>query len=281
MFRRRSVRILSVFLAVLGGAAMGPLATPASAANDYPWQDARAYSSGSLSPLRFAYRNCTDFAAWRLNVQMGRTSMPWAFTWSSLAFPNGDGNARGWKQGAINSGYRVDSTPAVGAVAWWAASGSRSSYGHVGIVTKVNSNGSVDIEAYNGLTEVFAPETGVNADAYLHIADAPNDRIAYIASTGQLYFKGALHASPVLVTNAAKAVDIDGGRIAYIASTGQLYFKGSLHASPVLVTDAATAVDIQGDSIAYIASTGQLYFKGSLHASPVLVTNASRVIRIA
>ncbi|MGH2542757.1 MAG: CHAP domain-containing protein, partial [Ardenticatenaceae bacterium] len=68
-------------------------------------------------------------------MQLGRTSAPWAFTWSSLEFPNGDGNARGWKQGALNKGYRVDTTPALGAVAWWA---SRSEFGHVAIVTKVN-----------------------------------------------------------------------------------------------------------------------------------------------
>src|SRR4051812_28085855 len=37
-----------------------------SAADDYPWPNA---NPNSLSPLRFNYRNCTDFVAWRLNEQ--------------------------------------------------------------------------------------------------------------------------------------------------------------------------------------------------------------------
>src|SRR5205814_1431249 len=88
----------------------------AHAANDYPWPTA---NPNQLSPLRFYYRNCTDFVAWRLNVARGGSTTNIKFSYGSLAFPNGDGNARGWKQGAINSGFTVDSHPTLGAVAWW------------------------------------------------------------------------------------------------------------------------------------------------------------------
>ena len=79
--------------------------------NDYPWPSA---NMNTLSPLRYNYRNCTDFVAWRLNKQAGRTTAPWAYTWSNLT-PAG-GHAYQWKDQFPG---KVNNTPALGAVAWW------------------------------------------------------------------------------------------------------------------------------------------------------------------
>jgi surface antigen len=144
------------------------LGQPAQATgNDYPWQSS---SPSAMSPLGFNYRNCTDFAAWRLNTQRGTTSAPWRFKWSNLASPSGNGHAIGWKDGAISRGYRVDDTPAIGAVAWWGSSRG-GGLGHVAIVTGVNADGSANIEQYNAVPYAYSTQNGIRAEKYLHIAD--------------------------------------------------------------------------------------------------------------
>ena len=143
-------------------------ASAVSTGNDYPW---KSVAPQGYSPLGFSYRFCTDFVAWKLNEARGATHAPWKFVWSSLAFPNSNGNAVGWEQGAINSGYKVNNSPAVGAVAWW---GAEVGYGlgHVAYVSAVNSDGTVDVEEYNySAANVYDVRTEVRADAYLHIAD--------------------------------------------------------------------------------------------------------------
>lgn len=115
-----------------------------------------------LSARRFGYRNCTDFVAWRLGI-----------TYSSLAFPNGDGNARGWRQGAINSGYKTGSTPVQGAVAWWDAPAG-GGYGHVAVVTSANSDGTAGVEEYNkNELGTYGTRPSVRPDAYLYIGVNP------------------------------------------------------------------------------------------------------------
>jgi surface antigen len=140
--------------------------------NDYPWQTS---DPNQLSPLRFYFRNCTDFAAWRLNRQVGITAEPWRFTWSNLAGPGGNGNAVAWKDGAISRGYRVDSSPGIGSVAWWGASRG-GGLGHVAIVSAINSDGSVNIEQYNATPYAYSTQNNVRAEAYLHIADSNANR---------------------------------------------------------------------------------------------------------
>ncbi|OYO21244.1 hypothetical protein CGZ93_10690 [Enemella dayhoffiae] len=114
--------------------------------------------NGSVYSERgFAYRNCTDFAAFRRGM-----------VWSQIN-GSGDGNARGWKNGWIQRGRTVSSTPKVGAVAWWAASSTSSGYGHVAIVIGVNSDGSAKVEEYNYATPGgYGIRNSVRADAYLY-----------------------------------------------------------------------------------------------------------------
>lgn len=111
---------------------------------------------------RFAYRNCTDFVAYRLN-----TANKVAFTNSYRG--TGWGNAYQWKAAAQRLGIKVNSTPARGAVAYSPAGG----YGHVAWVTQVNSNGTIVIEQYNQKYDGKYTRQTVNKSnfQYIHIKD--------------------------------------------------------------------------------------------------------------
>ena len=92
--------------------------------------------------------------AWRLNIAHGDVSV------------NGSAHAREWKQGWINRGRPWGTTPRVGSVAWWGTS--VGSYGHVGVVTAVNPDGSAQVEQYNwGGAGTYSVRT-VRAEAYLY-----------------------------------------------------------------------------------------------------------------
>ncbi|MEO3939253.1 CHAP domain-containing protein [Dermatophilaceae bacterium Soc4.6] len=147
-----------------------------------------------MSPRLFAYRNCTDFVAWRLGI-----------TWGSLAFPGADGNARGWRQGAINSGYGVGTVPVVGAVAWWGTEVG-AGFGHVAVVASVNGDGSANVEQYNyGGTGTYSITYNKRADAYLYINVSP---------PGQGVGDGAF----VLVNETGEVYRMAGGAPVYVSS---------------------------------------------------------------
>jgi len=106
-----------------------------------------------LSPLLFGYRNCTDYAAWEINEELGGVSAdgPFKFTWSSIE-SGGHGNAADWEQGAIEhyGASSVNEIPTVGSVAWWGTVAH--GLGHVAVVTSVSNNGStIQIDEYNAL----------------------------------------------------------------------------------------------------------------------------------
>ncbi|MCD1571142.1 MULTISPECIES: CHAP domain-containing protein [Agromyces] len=107
--------------------------------DDYPWWDQLPDDyGGGLSPLRYYYRECVDFVAWRLNRDAGVTSAPWKWDWSNLA----SGSAYAWADAWSAKGWPTSSTPVVGAVAWFP-------YNHVAYVQSINGDGSVNIEEYN------------------------------------------------------------------------------------------------------------------------------------
>jgi len=147
--------------------------------NDYPWPTA---SMNSLSPLRFYYRNCTDYAAYEINEQLGgNTTNNIQFSWSNINY-KGDGNAEAWANGASGK-WPVNTTPAAGAVAWWAASPSNGNLGHVAIVASVsNSGGTIVVDEYNYDGHgTYGSRTLTNG-----VTDWPNDfiHIADISSGG-------------------------------------------------------------------------------------------------
>lgn len=109
--------------------------------------------NGSVfSSRRFAYRNCTDYAAWRKGIVWGDVSS------------GGSGHAKAWRQGWIDRGRTVSSTPRVGAIAWWGTG----DFGHVAYVIGVNADGSARVAEYNyGGTGTYN-ERNVRAQAYLY-----------------------------------------------------------------------------------------------------------------
>lgn len=128
------------------------------AGDDYPWKNSPTWlqvgaNSASTSPLGMYYRECVDFALWRVNQQMGSTSAPFKFLNGSFR-PDGQGlgSALTWKAGWDARGWASGSTPRVGAVVWYApgAGGADPSFGHVAVVKEVKDNGTYVEEGYNG-----------------------------------------------------------------------------------------------------------------------------------
>ena len=108
--------------------------------DDYPWPDALSRpQGGGLSPLRYYYRECVDFVAWRLNRDAGSTSAPFKWDWSNLA----QGSAYSWKRAWEAKGWPVSTEPIAGAVAWTPGGN------HVAYVSGVLPDGSVALEEYN------------------------------------------------------------------------------------------------------------------------------------
>ncbi|WP_353828963.1 CHAP domain-containing protein [Agromyces sp. SYSU T0242] len=107
--------------------------------DDYPWwYETPDDYGGGLSPLRYYYRECVDFVAWRLNRDAGVYGAPWKWDWSNLA----SGSAWMWADAWAARGWPSSSEPVVGAVAWFP-------YNHVAYVQSVNGDGTVTIEEYN------------------------------------------------------------------------------------------------------------------------------------
>jgi surface antigen len=110
-------------------------------------------NTASTSPLGMYYRECVDFALWRVNQQMGSTSAPFKFFNGSFR-PDGQGlgSALAWKDGWHAKGWPTGSTPRVGAVVWYApgAGGADPDYGHVAVVKEVKDDGTYVEEGYNG-----------------------------------------------------------------------------------------------------------------------------------
>ncbi len=128
-------------------------------------------------PWRYDVRNCTSYVAWRINQEFAVNIPGW-------------GDAKNWDASAKRSGYRVDSTPAIGSIAQW-----ESYYGHVAYVVAVNPDGSVNVEQYNKAgTGVFSRQSRVRANNYIHIADKQE-----LAPVAQQQVSAEVVASPEAV----------------------------------------------------------------------------------
>ncbi|MFP3155568.1 leucine-rich repeat protein [Lachnospiraceae bacterium ZAX-1] len=117
---------LSLCIVLAGATAFG---ITAKAADDYPAKWKNVAMDSTLDDWRMYNRECTSFVAWCLSSRNGYTIIT-----------GKDWSAGKWKANAQAAGIAVNSTPAVGAVAW--------SSGHVAWVSAVNGD-SVTIEEYN------------------------------------------------------------------------------------------------------------------------------------
>lgn len=118
---------------------------------------------GSIGdPWGFVLRNCTSFVSWRLHERNGMAGFSNHFRGEHW------GNAANWDDVARRLGYRVDSVPAIGAVAQTDAG----RVGHVAWVTAIG-RGTVTIEEYNhALPGGYGSRTvPVGEFRYLHLAD--------------------------------------------------------------------------------------------------------------
>lgn len=138
--------------------------------DDYP----QKYKKLPMEPViwdewNFAHRQCTSFVSWRLN-RVNKVSFSNQYKGLERW-----GNAADWAASARSVGFRVDTTPEVGAVAWSGAYYKGASWaGHVAWVADVLSDGRVVIEEYNYgwagayYTRVVQPG---EFQGYIHIAD--------------------------------------------------------------------------------------------------------------
>ncbi|WP_285244210.1 CHAP domain-containing protein [Pseudarthrobacter sp. fls2-241-R2A-127] len=135
-----------------------PIPGQSGAEDDYPWKNSPTWVQAGTgpavaSPLGMFYRECVDFALWRVNQQMGSTTAPFKFLNGTFR-PDGQklGSALTWKSGWDAKGWATGKTPRVGAVVWYApgAGGADPTFGHVAVVKEVKDNGTYVEEGYNG-----------------------------------------------------------------------------------------------------------------------------------
>lgn len=133
--------------------------------DDYPWPNGTV---DTLSPLRYGYRECVDFVAWRLNRDKGCTGAPWKYTWGNLRLTNGD--AIGWKPDWEAHGWSTGIAPTPGCIGWYGTKAG--SLGHVNYVQKVNADGSVVFEEYNWGTNKHAYNTRTESPGSAYYPDS-------------------------------------------------------------------------------------------------------------
>jgi surface antigen len=147
-------------------------ATSTTTGDAYPY--AKDTTNGQ-DPWGFTKRQCVSYVAWRL-ADVGRAIDNATQGW---------GSALDWDSAARRLGKTVTTTPAVGAVAQWDANESSpfygsgatrpngsfvaGSYGHVAWVTKVYSDGSVQVSQYNGSGDRSWSTMRVKAPRYLRV----------------------------------------------------------------------------------------------------------------
>jgi surface antigen len=142
---------------------LGPARGARAATDDYPWKYGSTTSSDTFG---FTKRQCVSYAAWRLYKAGHRINNATKVNGRTYYW----GHARTWDSMAVRLGKQVrtytkygKAAPKVGAIAhwneyeqsaWWSKTGARgtfkaASYGHVAVVWKIYSDGSVLVRQYN------------------------------------------------------------------------------------------------------------------------------------
>lgn len=135
-----------------------------STGDDYPSKYKNANISSIVDEWNFYNRQCTSFVAWCLNSRNGVS-----FT-NQYGGVSRWGNANEWHTAAKSLGISVNTTPAVGAVAYWSSN-------HVAWVKSV-SGSNITIEEYNyGYSGKYNSRTisASNPTGYIHIKDIADD----------------------------------------------------------------------------------------------------------
>lgn len=155
--------------------------------DDYPF---KLLDRNILNPLTGFYTwNCTDFAFWRVNRDMGVTASEaqagdWVVTGSALT-PNG-GNGGNWGADGNMSGWTRVETASVGDIISVHEQGVLGSYtsnpGHVGYIGAVADDGSVITENYSsdvGYLQIATTEAQIKSwveAGYVWVLHNPNSK---------------------------------------------------------------------------------------------------------
>ena len=111
--------------------------------DDYPF---RAAPMTAMDPWSFPYRQCTSFAAYRVNERGTKSGVAFGRVYLGRYF----GDARWWDDAAREAGLAVLDEPAVGRVAQWERfEGGAGEWGHVAYVAAVFGPGDILVEEYN------------------------------------------------------------------------------------------------------------------------------------
>lgn len=145
--------------------------------DDYPFKDPTGVFTTEADPWSLYKRQCVSFVAWRINVQMGwKEGEEYPFTPAKLGVGL-FGNANQWKD-TVGSKYKMDTTPKVGAIAWWdsfwvSPSNVTGEAGHVAIVSAVHPDGTIEVEEYNFNPLAYSSRKFPVGDVtgFIHVAD--------------------------------------------------------------------------------------------------------------
>jgi hypothetical protein len=130
-----------------------------------------------LSSDGYEFGQCTNYVAWRLDQAGIKVNYG--------AFPS-DWNANRWARHAADLGFRVDHTPAVGAVAQLTGG----NFGHVSVVYAVNPDGSVLVEDYNWAYDLaYHNHPMTQVDNYIHFGDEAMAHAGAAGPAGGLPFQ--------------------------------------------------------------------------------------------
>ncbi|MDJ0318614.1 CHAP domain-containing protein [Arthrobacter antibioticus] len=112
--------------------------------DDYGFKDGLYNANNPVTG--FSYKNCTDFAWWRMMQQLNITD-PSQMDARAL----GPGHAMTWGPTWQREGWTVTMTPKVGAIIWYGPGnpGGDPLYGHVAVVKAIAADGTVLEEGYN------------------------------------------------------------------------------------------------------------------------------------
>ncbi|WP_230854483.1 CHAP domain-containing protein [Arthrobacter terrae] len=147
------------------------------AGDDYPYKNPVGVFTTEADPWSEFKRQCVSFVAWRMNLQMGwKEGQEYPFTPAKLGLGL-FGSAIDWKD-TVASKFPMDSTPKVGAVAWFDANIHTGSTwtgdaGHVAVVSAVNGDGTIDVEEYNFNPLAYGTRKIPASDVsgFIHVAD--------------------------------------------------------------------------------------------------------------
>jgi len=223
-------------------------------------------TSADLDKWAFYQGQCTSWAAYRLNQLTGA-----GFT-DTYKLPKGQkwGPAANWKTAAQTAGIAVNSTPAVGSIAWYSSN-------HVAVVEHVNSATSIVIsemntDYHNGFAVHTTTTTGTTTGsgwptAFIHIKDVPQTLPAQPAS-----LKGSMSSTSAALTWTETSSNVASFVSQYRIGSGSWTAGPSVSANARSMTvtglKASTTYTFQVGARNAVGTHWSAYYTGKTAAQP-------------